>query len=72
MGFSVSRQHGTQYGTQHRGVSVFDIGRDISSNMERMDYSYVENNQQVIEDVHRRHYSGGRRDSFDRRSNFHC
>ena len=31
--------------------------------MERTDHSYVENNQQAIEDVHRRHYSGGRRDS---------
>ena len=63
MGFSGGQRQGTQYGTRHRGVGVFDIGRDISANMERTDYSYFENNQQAIEDVHRKHYSGGRKDS---------
>ena len=63
MGFSGGQRQGTQYGTRHRGVGVFDIGRNISTNMERTDHSYVESNQQTIEDVQRRHYSGGRRDS---------
>ena len=63
MSFSGGQRQGTQYGTRHRSVGVFDIGRDISANMEMTDHSYIENNQQAIEDVHRRHYSGGRRDS---------
>ena len=63
MGFSGGQRQGTQYGTRHKGVDVFDIGRDISANMDRTDHSYVENNQQAIKDIHRRHYSGGRRDS---------